>query len=629
MLVPDLLVRWARECPDAVALLAPGRTPLSYGGLLRQVEATVAALRGRGVGAGDRIAVVLPNGPEMAVAAVAALCGGVCAPLNPGYGADELRFCLSDLQARALIVAADDTGPARAVARELGVACFDLVVPAGAAAGVFAFDGCAADGPGGIDAGPDDVALVLHTSGTTSRPKIVPLSHRNLGALAQSVVATLRLAPQDRCLGILPLFHRHGLTGALLATLASGGSIVCTAGYRNDAFVRWQEEFDPTWTTAVPSMYQSILHELALRPPGRRASRLRFVRSASAPLPPSVMRELEAALGVPVIEAYGMTEAAHQVASNPLPPGVRKPGSVGVATGVDVAIFDEQAQTLPPGVLGEIALRGEHLMRGYERNPEANAQAFASGWFRTGDQGYVDADGYLFITGRLKEVINRGGEKVSPREVDEALLGHPAVAQAVAFAVPHSTLGEDVAAAVVLKPGYDAAASADAIRAALFGHIAEFKIPREIVVVDEVPKGPTGKVQRIGLAQRLADRLTPAHVAPRGEVEEAIASIFAEVLGVDRVGALDNFMAQGGDSLRAFQVLGRVRERLQADLTVHELFVAPTVALFAARVERARGRATAAAPDPAVPAVGAASARDVAAGQACADDADAAGERAR
>jgi len=609
MLIPELLAHAAHERPDALVVLAPGRRPLTYAGLLRQVASMVAVLRGAGVGAQDRIAVVLPNGPEMAVAVIAAACGGACAPLNPGYGVEEFRFYLADLRARALVIAADDSGPARAAARDLGIACLDLVVPADAPAGVFAFDGRPAEGSGGIEVQPDDVALVLHTSGTTSRPKIVPLSHRNLGASARNVATALRLGPADRCLNLMPLFHIHGIVAALLATVASGGSITCTPGYRDAGFARLLAELQPTWTTAVPSMYQAILSELAALPAGIAAGRLRFARSSSAALPPAVMRELEAALRAPVIEAYGMTEAAHQMASNPLPPGVRKPGSVGVAAGPQVAILDEASVPLAAGLTGEIAIRGDNVTGGYERNPEANAQSFVDGWFRTGDQGYLDADGYLYLTGRLKEIINRGGEKVSPREVDDALLEHPSVAQAVAFAVAHPTMGEDVAAAVVLKPG--AQASAEAIRASLFGRLAEFKIPREVVVVPAIPKGPTGKVQRIGLEHRLADRLTPVHVEPRGEAESVLAAIFAEVLGVERVGALDNFFALGGDSLRAFQVLGRVRERLQVDLPILELFKAPTVALLAAGIGRARAQAPDGSPGRPAPAARAAATHPV------------------
>jgi acyl carrier protein len=305
------------------------------------------------------------------------------------------------------------------------------------------------------------------------------------------------------------------------------------------------------------------------------------------------MRELEAALQAPVIEAYGMTEAAHQMASNPLPPGIRKPKSVGVAAGPEVAIMDDDGRLLSGGTTGEIVIRGNNVTPGYDHNPEANAKAFTAGWFRTGDQGHIDADGYLFLTGRLKEIINRGGEKVSPREVDEALLEHPAVGQAVAFAVPHGTLGEDVAAAVVLKAG--AQATEAEIRGFLFGRLAEFKIPSQLVIVTAIPKGATGKIQRIGLEIKLADRLKPAFVAPRDAIESQVAAIFAEVLGAAEVGAVDNFFALGGDSLRGFQVLTRLRERLELDLSILDLFKAPTVSLLARRIEQARQQAGSAA----------------------------------
>ena len=591
MVIPDFLQQAADARPEAIALLAADRPPLSCAALQRQVDATIASLRGAGVGARDRVAVVLPNGPEMACAAVSVMCGAVCAPLNPAYGADELRFYLSDLDAKALLLAAEDQGPARAVAREIGIRCLDLVGSATGPAGEYAIAGQATVGARSGDSLPqsDDVALVLHTSGTTSRPKIVPLSHRNLCTSARNVAATLRLTAADRCLNIMPLFHIHGLVAALLATLASGGSIACTPGYRDGRFLAWLDAFRPTWTTAVPSMYQAILAELAGGASGAASGRLRLARSSSAALSPAVMRDLEAALGAPVIEAYGMTEAAHQMASNPLPPGVRKPGSVGLAAGPEVAVLDDDSRAVAAGLVGEIAIRGANVTRGYENNPEANAQAFTGGWFRTGDQGYLDADGYLILTGRLKEIINRGGEKVSPREVDDALLEHPAVGQAVAFALAHPTLGEDVAAAVVLKPGV--AAEAGDIRASLFGRLADFKIPSQVVVVPSIPKGPTGKIQRIGLAQRLADRLRTQHVPPRDADEATLARIFAEVLGAERVGVLDNFFALGGDSLRAFQILGRVRDRLAVDISIVELFKAPTVALLARSLGRLREQA--------------------------------------
>ena len=326
----------------AAALLAPSREALSYEALRRQTAAVIAALRHAAVGRRDRVAVVLPNGPEMAAATVAIASGAVCAPLNPGYGEEEFRFYLTDLEPAALLLPAEDRGPARAVATALGIRCLDARWASDWPAGCFEIDGGAAPAcPDDDPPHPEDVALLLHTSGTTSRPKLVPLSHANLCSSARNIARTLELSPRDRCLNMMPLFHIHGFVAALLASLASGGSVVCTPGYRDGRFLPWLNAWQPTWYSAAPTVHQAILAELARHPAGAAADRLRFARSSSAPLPPAVLRALESALHAPVIEAYGMTEAAHQIASNPLPPGERRVKSVGFAAGRSVAIMDE------------------------------------------------------------------------------------------------------------------------------------------------------------------------------------------------------------------------------------------------------------------------------------------------
>jgi acyl-CoA synthetase (AMP-forming)/AMP-acid ligase II len=347
----------------------------------------------------------------------------------------------------------------------------------------------------------DDVALVLHTSGTTSRPKIVPLSQRNVCTSARNIRATLALTDADRALNVMPLFHIHGLIAGLLAPLSAGGQVCCTPGFDALHFFRWMDEVHPTWYTAVPTMHQTILARAAKNQAVIRANPLRFVRSSSSALPTQVIREIEATFNAPLIESYGMTEAAHQMASNPLPPMVRKPGSVGIAAGPELAIMDQAGNLLPSGATGEIVIRGANVTRGYQNNPKANSQAFTHGWFRTGDQGVMDDEGYVTLTGRLKEIINRGGEKISPREVDEVLMDHPAVRQVVTFALPHEKLGEDVAAAVVLKEGITA--TEKEIRDFAGQRLAPFKVPRTVIFLDEIPKGATGKLQRIGLAQKL------------------------------------------------------------------------------------------------------------------------------
>jgi oxalate---CoA ligase len=346
-----------------------------------------------------------------------------------------------------------------------------------------------------------DIALVLHTSGTTSRPKIVPLTHANLLASASNIRNTLELADRDRCLNIMPLFHIHGLVAAILASLAAGGSVFCTPGFNALKFFAWMEEARPSWYTAVPTMHQAILARAERNADVIAATPLRFIRSSSASLPVPVFHALEAAFGCPVIEAYAMTENAHQMTSNRLPPGLRKPGLVGCAAGPDVAIMASDGRLLGQGEEGEVVTRGANVTPGYESNPKANAEGFAHGWFHTGDQGVMDADGYLKITGRLKEIINRGGEKISPAEVDAVLLEHPAVHQAVVFALPHEKLGEEVAAAIVLRDG--ASATDRELMAFCGPRLAAFKVPRRIVILDDIPKGPTGKLQRIGLAQKL------------------------------------------------------------------------------------------------------------------------------
>ena len=288
---------------------------------------------------------------------------------------------------------------------------------------------------------------------------------------------------------------------AILATFEAGASVVCAPGFDAMKFFAWLAEFEPSWYTAVPTMHQAIVARASRNPEAAAASRLRLIRSSSAPLPPRVLAELERVFRAPVIEAYGMSEAAHQMTSNPLPPRSRKPGSVGLSAGPDIAVMDEDGALLPAGIPGEVVIRGDNVTSGYENNLEANRSAFTAGWFRTGDQGYLDEEGYLFLTGRLKEIINRGGEKVSPREIDEVLLDHPAVVQAVTFALPHEKLGEEIAAAVILRPGK--AATAKELREFAGQRLADFKVPRKFVFLEEIPKGPTGKLQRIGLAEKL------------------------------------------------------------------------------------------------------------------------------
>ena len=508
--MPDTVTVWellAGGSGESPAIAAPGRDALDFDGLRRHVEGTVGALNRFGIGRNDRVGIVLPNGPEMASAFVSVACAATAAPLNPVYRQPEYAFYLSDLSAKALILESGSDTPARAAAEELGIPILELRADPEAPAGTFDLMGSgsgnsAGEGLRGGLAEEDDVALILHTSGTTSRPKIVPLSHRNVCASAVNVAHTLRLTAADRCLNVMPLFHIHGLIAAVLAPLGVGGSIFATPGFNALRFYGWLNEARPTFYTAVPTMHQAILARAPRNRDAIERNPLRFIRSASAALPPQVMAELEETFGAPVVEAYAMTEAAHQMTCNPLPPAVRKPGTVGVAAGPEVSVMEEAGpQHLPAGEVGEIVIRGPNVSDGYEKNPAANAEAFTDGWFRTGDQGVMDAEGYVTITGRLKEIINRGGEKVSPREIDEAILDHPAVRQVVAFAMPHPKLGEEIAAAAVLREGMEA--TPGELQAFAAERLADFKVPRKILLMDDIPKGPTGKLQRIGMAEKL------------------------------------------------------------------------------------------------------------------------------
>jgi acyl-CoA synthetase (AMP-forming)/AMP-acid ligase II len=482
-----------------IAIVLPEQNiRVSYGALRQQVEAVAGALAAAGVGRGDRVGIALPNGLPTIVAFLAASMAGTAAPLNPAYKEDEFRFYLDDTRARVLLLPPDGADEARrAAADRVPVLSVDMD-----ATGVVRLP----DAPNGVPFTPpgiDDVALVLHTSGSTGRPKRVPLTHANLSISAANVARSYTLSPSDVSLCVMPLFHVHGLVASTLATLATGGTIVVPAKFNPLSFWRVARDYGATWYSAVPTLHQLLLARVepgAAKPAG--AENLRFIRSCSASLPPQVMHDLEAAFGAPVLEAYGMTEAAHQMASNPLPPGDRKPGSVGTGTDVRISIMDPGGRHLAAGERGEVVIQGPNVIKGYENNPEANAASFTDGWFRTGDQGFLDPQGYLTLVGRLKELINRGGEKISPREIDEVLLTHPAVAEAVCFGVPHSTWGEEVAAAVVLR---DAATESELLSYCR-DRLSDFKRPKQIHITQAIPRTATGKIQRRVVAEAFAPK---------------------------------------------------------------------------------------------------------------------------
>ena len=472
------------------ALVIPDGPTFTYAGLRSAVEDAATRLSGLGVRRGDRVALAFPNGPEAIVLFLAAALAGTACPLNPAYTEDEFAFYLEDTDARLLLVPPGGSAAAR---RAMGAVMGErgrVVDVSFDAAGTLTMDaprGAVPDPPGA-----DEVALVLHTSGTTSRPKRVPLRHRNLLASTANIVATYALTGDDVAMCIMPLFHVHGLMASTLSTFAAGGVVVAPARFTPLGFWPVARAHSPTWYSASPTFHHLILMRAGDggRPAG--GERLRFVRSCSSTLVPAFMSEMEARLGAPVLDAYGMTEAAHQMASNPLPPAPRKPGSVGRGTGVEIRILGDD----------EVGIRGPNVIDAYEGNPEANATAFTDGWFRTGDSGRLDGDGYLELIGRIKELINRGGEKIAPGEIDEVLEAHPDVREAVAFGVPHPTWGEEVAVAVVLS----GEVTEKELAAWCRERLADFKVPRRFHIVAVIPRTATGKVQRRHVAAAFTER---------------------------------------------------------------------------------------------------------------------------
>ncbi|SEO02454.1 non-ribosomal peptide synthetase [Bradyrhizobium sp. OK095] len=583
--IGGLLDFYARKTSSAPALMAPGRPALAYGALGERTQDLVRTLRGLGIAPADRIAVALPRGADSALAMIAVASASACIPVNPDLTADELQRYFSELKPRALVTRADMNSPSRDVARALDIAVIDFVPGPKDDLG-----GCAFVGPvigpastSGASRGDDD-AFILLTSGTAARPKMVPLTHRNVCLSAYNAGHVLSLGSRDRLLNALPLFHAHGLISGLLTALAAGSSVICTDGFDALSFFGWMRELRPTWYTAVPTIHRALLTAAEADPDRARSSSLRVIRSASSSLAPAILNGLEAMFGVPVLETYGMTESASQIAANPFE--LRKIGSVGRAAGPEIAIMDETGRTLAPGGHGEIVLRGANMSRGYYNDEAATQAAFRNGWFRTGDLGYLDADGYLFIVGRIKDVINRGGQKISPLEVEEVLLSHPAVLEAGVFAVAHQKLGENVAAVVVLRPNSEV--TSDQLRQFARKRLAAYKVPSLIRSVAALPKGASGKVKRNALTDLIATVKDDDEAQlPRNALEIQLAEIWAGLLELPQVGIDQDVFALGADSLAATQMRSRLRERFNVDFSFEDIFDCATVSALAARIETA------------------------------------------
>jgi acyl-CoA synthetase (AMP-forming)/AMP-acid ligase II/thioesterase domain-containing protein/acyl carrier protein len=582
---------------DGPALLAPGRSELAWPaflGLLRQARTCLGA---SGIRPGDAVALALPEGPEAVVVLLGVMHAAWAAPVNAALTGAEWREALTRLRARLVITLEGSAVAAVAeeVAAHLQIPLMALKWQPDAAGRVDWEMPCA--GLPAATAEPVYTAepgLLLFTSATTDRPKLVPLPLRKIEAMVAGMRTTLPEADAGRVLLITPLYHLQGILSVLHQT-ASGGTLIATPGFRGDAFGDWIKTFAPTQFTVNPTLCRALLDlcrkDAALRDACRS---LRFLTCAGARLPEALRDEWSATIGVPLIEGYGLTEVG-RVTMTPLDVRQHRAGSVGVCCGPETAIMDANGTLLPLGQEGEIVLRGETVFEGYAHDPAATAAAFRHGWFHTGDLGRMDADGFLYLTGRIKEMINRGGEKILPYEVEDALARHPAVAEAAVFGYPHARLGEDVAAGVVTREPV----SAPALRGFLAERLAAYKLPRRILFLDAIPKGATGKPQRARLAELLGlAPTTPVEdraAAPLDDVEAPLAAIWSRLLGLPTIHREDDFFLLGGDSLLAVELCLDVEQQWGYRLQESDLVTSATLADVARRIREAKTAAPQAA----------------------------------
>jgi oxalate---CoA ligase len=545
-----------------------------------QFSAQMASiLKPHGIQRTDRAAIILPDGARLCLAFLGVSGHCIAAPLNPAASLSDLLSWLEDLEPRAILVGEGSPPAALEAAAKMGMPIIRFEDIATTASEVVPYKD--------TEPLPQDVALILHTSGTTAKAKMVPLTHGNLMRSAHNIANTLKLGPEDICLNVMPMFHIHGMVACLLAPLVSGGRVLVSQGIDAARFFQLLTEKKPTWFSAVPTRHKNLLDHINAHSGIQHGHHLRFIRSSSAALPVAMFEALESAYGVPVIEAYGMTEAAHQMCSNPMPPAVRKPGSVGLPAGPEVRVIDSEGKEIAPGEVGEVVIWGDNVTPGYLNFPDDKQERLEGGWFRTGDLGQMDDEGYLFLLGRVREIVNRGGEKISPAEIDSCLLRHEEVSEAVSFAVPHPSLGEDLAAAVVLHKDVDA--NEQSLRAYLYARLSHFKVPSRILVVDAIPKSSIGKVQRRQLSERLKHLLQAASDKPLDDTERFLAELFGEVIpGCAEVGRTHDFFGLGGDSLHAIRAAQRIGTRYGIELPAHEIFRHSTPETLGARITALR-----------------------------------------
>ena len=586
----------AATAGDVQAIVALGRPSLRFADVPPRLVAIRAALHGLGITRGDRVVVVLPRGPEMALCYLGVAACATFVPLNPQYTEDEFHSYLSRLRPTAVIVCEGHDRTVRSVASMLGIEIIELTSIASGPAGAFALDGRArpaARPPQWAD--EDDIAVVLLTSGTTSTQKLVPLRHRHLIAYARGMKTAFGLGSADRCLHVVPMFHGHGLKSSLLSPLAAGGGVICPAVVDVPSIFNAMEMLQPTWYSANPTVHQAILNAVDQHREILRRTKLRFIVAGAGRLDPKIVQGLEGAFGAPVVEGYSMSETGN-LTSNPLPPRIRKRGTVGVPMFNEVRIIDESGRMVGHGQQGEVVARGPSVFDGYLDDPHANAEAFVDGWFRTGDLGWFDDDGYLTLTGRIKDVINRGGEKIGALEVERVLADHPAVARVCVFGIPHPTLGEEVVASVI--PAASTQASEDAIIAFARQRLAPFKVPRRIFFTTAFPTGASGKIDKRQLARLGADLLAAGSDVPaRRDVagagpsllEAEVAALWYSVLDERAAGIHRDFFLSGGDSLKAVELFAAIHTRFGVEVDVRHIFDAgATVAGLADLIARAR-----------------------------------------
>lgn len=586
--VPELLFQslkqQAEKAPSQIAIEAVGRTPLSYTALIEQITKGARELNAFGVGRQQRVAIVMPNGPELATACLSILACASAAPVNPDYKQPEYEQIFSRLKPTVLILPKDAAHPARKAADVLAIPVVEISYDISSAAGTFTLASTLTGAPALAEL-PElsDEAMVLQTSGTTGQPKIVPLTQANLASSAANLIQSLQLTSDDRVLHFLPMFHIGGIVDVLAAPLLSGAAVFCAPSFSATDFYRDLASFKPTWTQGVPIMLEEMLSNVAQHKALVAAHTLRFVRSVSAPLPVERMQAFEAAFAVPVIEIYGMTETSGVITSNPLPPAQRKPGSVGTSAGPQIGIQSPEGMLLSRGAIGEVVVKGVSVIDAYENAPEDNALSFRAGWFHTGDLGRIDEDGYLFLTGRVKDMINRGGEKVTPQEVDATLMQHSEVEDVATFAIPHPALGEDVAAVIVRATG--SSLTAQELIAFAREQMAFFKVPKIIHFVDQIPRSANGKIQRVKLTEQFANvagqrNERPTFRAPNTAISRTMHAMWAEILNTEDIGLDDDFFDVGGDSLKAASFINALQQKWGETIYVSSVFDAPTIGLY-------------------------------------------------